>query len=63
MVLDMQEEQIDRYGLGEFGDVRLKKLVRCCMHGWSAGKQFVCGNWVKTVPEKFASVVSWPIGA
>lgn len=63
MVLDIQEEQIDRYALGEFGDTRLKKQVRCCMHGWLADKKFACGNWVKTVREKFASVGFWPIRA
>jgi hypothetical protein len=63
MGLDIQEEQIDRYALGEFGDARLKKQVRCCMRGWWADKKFACGNWVATVREKFASVGSWPIRA
>lgn len=63
MGLDIQQEQIDRYGLGEFGDSRLKKQVRCCMRGWLADKRFACGNWVKAVREKSALVGSWPTRA
>lgn len=63
MGLDIQEEQIDRYAVGEFGDARLKKQVRCCMHGWLADKTSVCGNWEETEREKFVSVGSWPIRA
>lgn len=63
MGLDIEEDQIDRYALGEFGDARLKKQVRCCMPGWLVGKTFVCGNWVETAREKFVSVGSWPIRA
>jgi hypothetical protein len=59
----IQEEQIDRYALGEFGDARLKKQERCCMHDWLADKKFACGNWGKTVREKFDLVGSWPIRA
>jgi hypothetical protein len=63
MGLDIQEGQINRYALGKFGDSRLKKQERCCMHGWLSDKKFACVNWVETVREKFVSVGSWPIRA
>jgi hypothetical protein len=63
MGLGIREERSDRYALGEFGDARLKKQGRCCMHGWLGDKKFACGNWEETVREKFASVGSSPIRA
>ena len=61
MGLEIDEEQIERYALGEFGDARLKKRGRNCMRGWSANRTYACGNWEKTVREKFVSVGFWPI--
>lgn len=63
MGLDIQEDQIDRYALGDFGDLRLKKRVRCCTRSWSSGKKFACGDWEQAVREKFVWVDSWPIRA
>ncbi len=63
MGLDIQADQIDRYALGEFGDLRLKKQVRCCMNGWLPDKKSACGNWVEIVREKFVSAGFWPIRA
>lgn len=40
MVLDMQEEQIDRYGLGEFGDALEK--TGALLHARLVGRQTVC---------------------
>lgn len=57
----IQGEPLDRYALGEFGDLRLKKQGRCCMHDWLGGKRFACGNWAEIVREKCASVGFWPI--
>ncbi len=36
-----QEEQLDRYGLGEFGDARLKKTA-AALHERLIRKQTVC---------------------
>lgn len=63
MGLGIQEEQIDRYALGEFGDARLKKQERNCMRGWSANKTYACGSLAETVLGKFVSADSWPTRA
>lgn len=58
-----QEEQVERYGLGEFGDARLKKRERYCMSDWSANKPYVCVSLVETGQGKFVSADSWPTRA
>jgi hypothetical protein len=40
MVLGIEEKQIERYALGDFGDARLKKQERSCMRGWSANRRY-----------------------
>lgn len=60
---ESQEERIERYALGEFGDARLKKQERNCMRGWFADKTYACGNLAETGLEKCASVDSWPTRA
>lgn len=58
-----QEERIERYALGDFGDARLKKQERNCMRGWSANKTYACGSLAETGRGKFVSADSWPIRA
>jgi hypothetical protein len=40
MGVDIQEEQTDRYALGEFGDLRLKN--RALLHARRVSRQEVC---------------------
>ena len=49
--------------MGDFGDARLKKLVRSCIAGWLTSKACVFGTWGMVAPEKFALAASWPIRA
>jgi hypothetical protein len=60
---ESQEEQIERYALGGFGDARLKKQERNCMRGWSANKTSACGNLAGTEREKYVSADFWPTRA
>ena len=60
---ESREERIERYALGEFGDARLKKRERNCMHNWFADKTYACGSLAETGLGKFVSADFWPTRA
>lgn len=51
----IREERGGEFALGEFGDVRLKKLERNCMSAWLANKAYACVSLAEAVQEKFVS--------
>jgi hypothetical protein len=63
MERESQEERIERYALGDFGDARLKKRERNCMRDWSVDKTYACDSLAETVRGKFVSDVFWPTRA
>lgn len=63
MEREIQEEQMERYALGEFGDARLKKRERNFMRGWSANKAYACDSLEGTGREKCVLAASWPTRA
>ena len=58
-----QEERIEWYALGGFGDARLKKRERNCMSNWSADKTYAFDSWAGTGLGKFVSADFWPTRA
>lgn len=63
MKRDLQAEHVDRYGVGDFGDLRLKKQAQSCTLSWSENKTCACGNSAGTGRERCVSVAFWRIHA
>ena len=59
MERDWSDALSAEYGVGEFGDARLKKQERNCTMRWPHGKWSVFGGWAARAPERCAMAASW----
>ena len=57
----MRASEGKEYYVGDFGDVRLKKVVRRCIGGWLKPRAYVYDDSGKTAQERCVLVVGYEI--